>query len=67
MGIHEVKLSASRGLRLRQDTAYPEESSIVITIEAAPEGPATIRLRIPAWCENPVLQLNGAVFCIRVE
>lgn len=55
----DVELSEGRVLRLRQDTRYPEESEVGITVEAAPAGACEIRLRMPAWCDSPVVKLNG--------
>lgn len=57
----EVKLSKDRTMRLRQDTTYPEESDIKITVEAAPAGQSTIRLRMPSWCAKPQVRLNGGI------
>jgi uncharacterized protein len=58
----EVKLPNDRTMRLRQDTAYPEQSGVTITVEAAPSGPSTLRLRMPSWCAGPQVRLNGAVY-----
>ncbi len=55
----EVKLSGNRTVRLRQDTAFPEETNVTITVEAAPENPLAIRLRMPGWCAKPEILLNG--------
>src|SRR4051794_14351997 len=49
-----------RGLRLRQETRYPETPSTSITVTAARAEPVPIRLRIPAWLQSaPVVKLNG--------
>lgn len=55
----EVKLPGDRVIRLRQSTRYPEEESVRLTVEAAPTTPLAIRLRLPTWCANPQLTLNG--------
>jgi hypothetical protein len=55
----EVKLAGGRIMRLRQDTAYPEQSNIRIFVETAPAGLSVIRLRMPSWCPNPQVNLNG--------
>lgn len=46
-------------LRLAQDTRYPWDSHINITLD--PERPATfdLNVRIPGWCRNPTVQVNG--------
>jgi DUF1680 family protein len=46
-------------LRLRQETAYPWEGAIRLTVEAAPAAPTTLRLRVPAWCGGATLRVNG--------
>jgi DUF1680 family protein len=49
-----------QGLKLRQDTRYPETGAIRLTLEAAQPVSATINLRIPAWVDGPVsLTVNG--------
>ena len=46
-------------LRLAQETSYPWDGQVKITL--APERPAAFALnvRIPAWCRNPAVQVNG--------
>ena len=53
-----VRLSAGT-MRIKQETTYPDEGTIRITV--APEKPmqAVIALRIPAWCEATSLTVNG--------
>ncbi|MCB1131075.1 MAG: glycoside hydrolase family 127 protein, partial [Verrucomicrobiae bacterium] len=55
----DVKLSGGRTMRLRQETSYPEDSRVRISVEAAPEGTSAIHLRLPAWCASPGVKLNG--------
>ena len=55
----DVRISAERTMRLRQETNYPEDSDIQIKVESAPHGVSTIRLRIPSWCATPRVHLNG--------
>ena len=43
----------AEGVRLRLETAYPEEEEIRIHIEAAPERPFALHLRIPGWITAP--------------
>jgi hypothetical protein len=49
-----------RGIRLRQETNFPESDRSHLTIEESPDKPWTLRLRIPAWTtsENSVA-ING--------
>jgi len=54
------RLTAPDGVRLRQDTAFPAESSSVIHVEAASGRPWTLRLRIPGWTSEAArVTVNG--------
>ena len=46
-------------LRLRQETKYPWDGRIQITIEKAPPEEFSLKLRIPAWAKNAAATLNG--------
>jgi len=50
---------AGRTVRLRLDTRYPWDGKVVITVE--PETPASfgLKLRIPAWCREFSIKVNG--------
>lgn len=44
---------------LRQETQYPWDGRVKLTVD--PERPAgfTINLRLPGWCRNPEIRVNG--------
>ncbi len=42
-----------------QETSYPWEGKITITLEKAPDSEFTLALRIPGWCSGASLQVNG--------
>jgi uncharacterized protein len=49
-----------KGLKLRQETKYPESESVALSILAAESGPLELRLRIPGWLRSaPTVKLNG--------
>jgi DUF1680 family protein len=48
-----------KGIRLRQDTAFPDSAATVLTIAAAPATPWTLRLRIPSWTRAASVRVNG--------
>ena len=49
-----------KGIRIQQQTRFPEEAHTALTIEAAPATPWTMRLRLPAWTTDAAaLKLNG--------
>jgi DUF1680 family protein len=50
---------AERGLRLRQETRFPESPSTVITVHAEKPVQTTIRLRVPEWARGATLNING--------
>ncbi len=54
----EIPLSENR-ISIRQETAYPWDETIKLTIE--PENTETfgVLLRIPGWCDNARLKVNG--------
>jgi DUF1680 family protein len=49
-----------KGIKLRQDTKYPESQSTAITFTDAPSRAMPLRLRIPGWLPSaPPVKLNG--------
>jgi DUF1680 family protein len=57
-GAATVHLDGERTIRLRQRTRYPWDGKIEIIVDA--EGEFTVKLRIPAWCEDgAAVQVNG--------
>lgn len=53
-----------RGARFELDTAYPNSNAISFKVAQAPRDTLAIALRIPAWCANPKLTLNGKTAAI---
>jgi len=49
-------------IRLTQQTDYPWDGRIKLTVEEAGKQAFTIRLRIPEWTEDAGLKINGEVF-----
>jgi DUF1680 family protein len=47
--------------RLGVRTSYPWDERIDISVEAAGEGPWTLALRVPAWCRDARLTVNGSL------
>jgi len=48
------------GLSLDVETAYPWEGKVRITVRAEKRQAMTLHLRIPGWCQDAKLKLNGA-------
>jgi DUF1680 family protein len=40
-------------------TAYPWEGNVQVTLTAVPAGEFALNLRLPGWCREATLQLNG--------
>lgn len=50
----------AKGLRLRQETAFPASGKVSFTVKAGSPAPLTLKLRQPAWCQQPpTVRLNG--------
>ena len=52
-------LFGDESLVLRVDTPYPWEGRVAITVMTRVTSPFGIRIRIPGWCEEFTLELNG--------
>jgi DUF1680 family protein len=60
-GGNTVRTHLSGGwLGLAQETDYPWDSRITITLTEAPAREAAIRLRVPDWARDAALLVNGA-------
>jgi DUF1680 family protein len=53
--------------RLTQDTDYPWDGRVRLTVDAAPAAPVALRLRIPAWARGATLAVNGAPVATPLE
>ncbi len=56
-----TKLKDGSTFQLEQQTNYPWDGTIGIIIKQAPANPVAIHLRIPGWCKNYQLKVNGKV------
>ncbi|MEV6490202.1 beta-L-arabinofuranosidase domain-containing protein [Actinoplanes sp. NPDC051633] len=50
---------SQRGLTVTQSTSYPVGDTTTLTLSGTMSGTWTIRVRIPAWTQNPVISVNG--------
>jgi len=46
-------------VRLVQDTAYPWDGAVTIVVEPNVTEDFTVRLRIPGWCDDAAVAVNG--------
>lgn len=55
-----LDLTQTKGVKLQVETNYPYEGNVCYKIEPAKEASAfTLALRIPNWCKNASVMLNG--------
>jgi len=60
--VFDGALENGRGLKLTQETDYPWDGKVRITVDAVEQGQAfSVRLRIPGWAEDAKLTVNGSV------
>ena len=57
----------SAEVTLRQDTAYPWDGAVQISVEAASPARFALSLRIPAWCTAPTVSVNGTPVAVDVS
>jgi len=58
-GAAELELPAGR-VRLVQQTAYPADGAVRISVEPAQAARFALALRIPSWAEGATVRVNGA-------
>jgi DUF1680 family protein len=58
-GTLRTKLPGGGELRLTQQTHYPWEGNVTITLDHVPEELGTIMLRIPGWASHATVKVNG--------
>ena len=68
-GGNELSTTLADGspLKLTQETDYPWDGKIKLTVKVAGDKPLAIRVRIPGWTEGASLKVNGKKFSGAVE
>jgi DUF1680 family protein len=54
----ETELPGKRTVKLRQETDYPWDGRVKVSVTAAPDDPFTMFLRIPGWTKDATLRVN---------
>ena len=54
-------------VEIESETVYPFEEEIRLTIRPAAKADFPLYLRIPAWCQQPSLKLNGQTVAVRKD
>jgi hypothetical protein len=55
----EVELEGGVTVKLRQETEYPSGSQVALRVDPSHPARFPLWLRIPAWCPNPNVTVNG--------
>lgn len=63
-GGNELNTTLENGekLQLSQVTNYPWDGAISITVQKAPKKAFAIFVRIPGWCHNATVSINGTLY-----
>ncbi len=54
-----VPLDQGVSVELRQETDYPTSGNVIIHVEPSQPASFALHLRIPRWCDAPLVQING--------
>ncbi|HSC39307.1 MAG TPA: beta-L-arabinofuranosidase domain-containing protein, partial [Chitinophagaceae bacterium] len=54
-----TKLAGGQTIRLTEETEYPWDGKITIRFDQAAGDPFSVFLRIPGWCSNAAITVNG--------
>ncbi|MBJ7881541.1 glycoside hydrolase family 127 protein [Gelidibacter salicanalis] len=63
----ETNLSDGSEIKLSQNTQYPWDGLVTITIDECKASAFDIKLRIPAWCEDAMLSVNNQTVDIEMQ
>jgi uncharacterized protein len=55
----DTELSDGRRVKLTQETDYPWDGRVKVTVTAAPAGEMSLFFRIPGWADGATLTVNG--------
>ena len=65
----ELNLMESKGAKIKVETEYPYERSVVYRIETKEEQTAafTMAIRMPGWCKKINVKVNNSTVCMKTE
>ncbi|MDB6122211.1 MAG: retaining beta-L-arabinofuranosidase [Pedosphaera sp.] len=58
-GVTKLILHDKTAVTLATETRYPSDGKINITVTPAVEKQFTVKVRVPAWCRNAIVQVDG--------
>jgi DUF1680 family protein len=56
-----------REVTIHQKTAYPWNGDVAITVEPESAGTFDVKLRVPGWCKDAQLSVNGESVAVQAE
>ena len=56
-----AKVTGGQEVTLKQETNYPFEEQVRMTVQTTKPVAFPLYLRVPAWCQNPTVRINGEV------
>ena len=59
-----IALPGAGKIKIAQQTDYPQDGKIDISIDPVASVPFTVNIRIPSWCKQPSLTVNGKAVSI---
>ena len=64
-----AKVSDDRQVTIKEETAYPfeEEIRFVVSFEGSSRVRFPLHLRMPSWCEAPVVMVNGKEYQVQIR
>lgn len=62
-----AELPGGGRVALRVESGYPWDGKVRVTVEDAPAAAWGLSLRIPGWCTEPVVRVNGAPSTVTPE
>ncbi|MDO8542109.1 MAG: glycoside hydrolase family 127 protein [Opitutaceae bacterium] len=65
-GAAKLRLRDGTAVTATIETHYPSEGRIRIAVAPAETGKFAVKLRIPEWCQEPVVQINGQAVPVKI-
>lgn len=54
-----IPINRDRIIKVQQETNYPNSGHVIIHIDPSKESSFTLKIRIPLWCHNATISVNG--------
>ncbi|GAB3688760.1 glycoside hydrolase family 127 protein [Spirosoma flavus] len=54
-------------IRLTQETAYPWDGAVTISLAQVPTKPFSLFVRVPGWCQGATIKVNGVATSAKIQ